>query len=197
MQGPGGFYNLGNAFGLLTGVLLHVAQLSAFSGVTGSLYAVTDYLAGSASAIALTLSMLIFFWSGELYYRAWSNGFPPVTRLNQGGDLWSCWGALVLGVGLLLLGQPILALTAGLMHGVGKLGSAWSMRVPNWWRSHWPDFWRTMVLLSRFPALIAVLLELSAHVVQGSVTSAAGLGPLTLLVCYLLWVKADLMLFRG
>ncbi|MEM7256057.1 MAG: hypothetical protein AAF404_01585 [Pseudomonadota bacterium] len=196
MQGPGGYYNLGNAFGLLTGLLLHMAAVASSDvGVTSSLHAISDYLAGSTSAIALSVSMLIFFWSGELYYRAWRNGFPPVAKHNRAGDLWSCWGALVLGVGLLLLGQPVLALTAGLLHGIGKLGSAWSLRAPRQWHKNWPDFWRSMVLLSRVPALIAVLLEILSHTLQGTLLSVSGFGPLTLLVCYLLWVKADLLLF--
>ena len=67
--------------------------------------------------------MLIFFWSGD-DLRAWAGGFPPNARLNRRGDLLSAFGALMLGLGLFLLGQPLLAATAGLLHAAGKSGSA-------------------------------------------------------------------------
>ena len=82
-----------------------------------------DHLAGSASALSVTAAMLVFFWSGEVYLRAWARGFPPDARLNRRGDLLSGWGALLLGLGLFLIGQPVLAATAGLLHAIGKFGS--------------------------------------------------------------------------
>lgn len=194
MSGPGGYYNLGNAFGLFTGLFLYLTQVSP-NELSDSIRAATDYLAGSTSSVALTLSMLIFFWSGELYHRAWRNGAPPVANLNRSGDLWSCWGALALGVGLLLLGQPVLALTAGLLHAIGKFGSACSLPSSRWWKSDWPDMWRTTVVFSRVPALIAIVIEVTSFTTQGALFTTAGFGPLTLLVCYLFWLKADLMLF--
>ncbi len=195
LHGPGGFYNLGNAFGLLTGLLLHAAHMSSGSQrSTESFYVVFDYLAGSVSSLALTLSMIVFFWSGELYYRAWSRGFPPEPGLNRAGDLWSCWGALALGVGLLLLNQPVLALTAGLLHALGKYGSAKSLPAIKGWPETWPDCWRTIVLASRVPALMAVLIEMTLYTMKGDLLTVSGFGPMTLLVCYLLWLKADLLL---
>jgi hypothetical protein len=100
MAGPGGSYNLGNAFGLLSGIAVQVILVA--DGVPrmgSSALAAYDFLAGSPSAIALTLAMVIFFWSGEYYYRAWENGFPPDARATGLGDLPSGYGAVVLGLG--------------------------------------------------------------------------------------------------
>jgi hypothetical protein len=198
MSGPGGYYNLGNALGLATGLALQVASVQEGSlGATAS--AAFDYLAGSPSAVALTVAMLIFFWSGEVYHRAWANGFPPDTRLNRKGDLLSAFGALALGVGLLILQQPILAATAGLLHAIGKLGSA--LHRPDYAAAsagrRRPDPWRAVVLFSRIPAMAAALIELVRVVPQlgTDLPVSAAVAPAVLLGCYLAWAKADLMLF--
>lgn len=129
--GPGGLYNLGNGLGLLGGLALHVAAAmsASGSGLSHGASAFVDYLAGSLGAFAITLAMLVFFWNGERYHRAWGKGAPPDATLNRSGDLWSGWGALILGVGLFLLGQPLLAATSGLLHAAGKFGSALPAKV--------------------------------------------------------------------
>ena len=61
------------------------------------------------------------------------------------------------------------------------------------------DFFRTMVLASRVPAILASSIDL-AHAVataDAATPASAWLTPLTLLVCYAVWCKADLMLFRA
>ena len=101
---------------------------------------------------------------------------------------------------LLSLGHVMLAATAGLLHAVGKFGSAWKWQPLPGWRSTWPDFFRTAVLASRVPAILASSIDL-ARVASRAPTPprrpAAWLTPLTLLVCYAVWCKADLMLFRA
>lgn len=192
LSGPGGLYNLGNALGLLSGVSFHVAAAVAV-GVTGWA-AVTEYFAGSLGATAITLAMLIFFWSGEQYHKAWANGAPPDPRLNRLGDVSSGWGALMLGLGLFLMGHPVLAATAGLMHAAGKFGSALpgrvQMRLP-----FGPGVFRSVVVASRLPALAAVLIDLQRAAQDGNMegTAAGGL----LLLCYALWLKADVALMRS
>ena len=131
VTGPGGLYNVGNAIGILGGIALHIAATAPSGGsdLGHGLLATFEYLAGSFGAAALTLAMLVFFWSGEQYHRAWRHGAPPDARLNRIGDVSSGWGALLLGFGLFLMGQPLLAATAGLLHAVGKFGSALPRRL--------------------------------------------------------------------
>lgn len=146
------------------------------------------YFAGSPAAVALTAAMIIFFWSGECYHRAWAHGGAPDLRLNKRGDSLSGYGALVLGIGLMALGQPLLAATAGLLHALGKFGSGYGWSGPSW-------MWPALVPASRVPALLAILLELSAALNTGAdwLTLA---GPLSVLGSYLLWIAADFRLMR-
>ena len=131
--------------------------------------------------------------------RAWANGAPPNPALNRRGDVSSGIGALILFVALLSLGHVMLAVTAGLLHALGKFGSAWKWRPLPGLRATWPDCFRTMVLASRVPAILASSLDL-AHAVataDAAAPATAWLIPLTLLICYAIWCKADLMLFRA
>jgi hypothetical protein len=198
LAGPGGLYNLGNLIGLVSGVVLAVAAAAVApggAGMAGGLRATFDYFAGSLSAVCVTLAMAIFFWSGEAYHRAWSRGAPPDPRLNRRGDMLSGWGALALGAGLFLIGEPVLAATAGLLHAIGKFGSALK---PESAGGRWPEVWRTTVLVSRVPAFALVTIEIAAAFsMPGGADPMALAGPVTLLGCYLLWTRADLMLFRS
>jgi hypothetical protein len=192
LSGPGGLYNLGNALGLLSGLSFHVAAALAV-GVTGWA-AVAEYFAGSLGATAITLAMLIFFWSGEQYHKAWAQGAPPDGRLNRLGDISSGWGALLLGLGLFLMGHPVLAATAGLMHAAGKFGSALPERVQARLPFR-PGVFRGVVVASRLPALAAVLIDLTAAWEVADLEGAAAGGLLVL--CYGLWLKADVALMQS
>jgi hypothetical protein len=195
VQGPGWYYNFGNAFGLATGILLHFATApQPQASAADSIEMLIAYLAGGPSAMLLTVAMIIFFWSGECYHRAWSSANPPDVSLNKQGDVLSGWGALALGLGLLILNQPVLALTAGLLHAAGKFGSAYLINKPPLWPAQWPDCWRTLVLLSRLPALMAVVLELS-RIDMHSAAATDVLAPVWILICYLLWLRADILLY--
>lgn len=196
LAGPGGLYNLGNALGLMGGLSLHVAAAlaPADAGLSHGASAILDYLAGSVGAFAITLAMLVFFWSGEFYHRAWAKGAPPDPALNRMGDLSSGIGALLLGLGLLLLGQPLLAATSGLLHAAGKFGSALPSRLQSRLPVG-PAAFRLIVVASRIPALVAVLLQASATLAgqAGQPLAASAL----LVLCYLLWLRADLALLRS
>ena len=72
-------------------------------------------------------------------------------------DFLSGIGALVLGLALLCLGQPLLAATAGLFHALGKFGSARHWRPLPGWQGGWPNLYRTLVLASRVPAILATI----------------------------------------
>jgi len=204
MAGPGGYYNIGNGLGLVMGVAIQVATVPEGPTLTSghAVLAAADYFAGSAAALALTLATLIFCWSGEAYHRAWTAAKAPDPRLNRLGDHLSGIGALALGVALFLSGEPLLAATSGLLHAAGKFASALHFpgraALPGW-PSDWPDPFRGAVLLSRLPALLAAGLGIGAALPD--VLSGGPLLPLaapaTLLICYLLWAKADLLLFRS
>lgn len=197
LSGPGGYYNLGNAIGLSGGIVLSVAAAGGPTGPTLSsgARAAFDYIAGSASAVSVSIAMLIFFWSGGIYRRAWTGGFPPDPRLNRRGDLLSGYGALALGLGLFLIGQPLLAATAGLMHAFGKFGSA--LRPAGSGSGRWPLPYRSAVLISRVPAMVLLATTLVAALsAPGGPAPTAVAAPGLLLVCYLLWARADLLLFR-
>ncbi len=189
MRGPGGTYNLGNLIGLVSEISLQVMH-----GKVSAAESVVEYLIGNASSLWLTVATLVFIVSGEAYFRAWKNGFPPDVRLNWWGDFLSGIGALALGVALFLLGQPILAATAGLLHAFGKFGSAFH---ESWVAGQldWPRVFRWLVVFSRMPALGATAIAI-AHV-SAAGTLMAFTAPVTLLVCYSLWLRADLMLLRG
>lgn len=188
LRGPGGLYNAGNLIGLTAGLSLQISAAS-----NGAAKAAADYLAGSASALFLTAATLVFLVSGEAYHRAWRNGFPANRRLNVCGDFLSGTGALALGAALFALGQPLLAATAGLMHAFGKFGSALH-RPGNATDVDWPRVFRLTVIASRVPAILAALTELARSIPAGGVCAAA---PVVLLICHLLWARADVMLMKG
>jgi hypothetical protein len=207
MSGPGGFYNIGNLIGLCQGLatqILVTKDLSQTSRMVSPATAV-DYLAGNSAAIAMTAATTIFMVSGEVYHRAWNGQQQPRDDLNHLADFLSGLGAVCLGLALLAFGHPFLALTSGLLHSIGKFGSAWhGPGVPALKRpARRPDPFRTLVLFSRLPAIAAAGLELHASLFMGE-AGMGGAGPVphwttpaTLLVCYLLWSRADLLLFRS
>ena len=180
------------------GIALQIGSSAGQADLGAAADATVTYLVGNPAATALTLATVVFFWSGEIYHRAWAGGAPPDPALNRRGDLSSGVGALLLFVALLGLGQVMLAATAGLLHALGKFGSAWGWRPLPGWPATWPDFFRIAVLASRVPALLATTRDLARVAADASSTTPASawLTPLTLLVCYLLWCKADLMLVR-
>ncbi len=184
MQGPGGYYNIGNAISLIVGIATPIIA-------SGDVAAIGTFLAGSGSAIALTTATFVFFISGECYHRAWACGAPPDARLNRWGDTLSGMGAIALGIALFMLGQPVLAAFSGLLHALGKFGSAW--HGPRRSAAATPDLFRSAVLVSRIPAMIAAMLALLAP----QIDSAQMVVTLSLLISYFCWTKADLLLFRS
>lgn len=196
ISGPGGLYNMGNALGLASGLSLHIAAAlaPAGSGLSHGVSAVVDYFAGSLGAFAITLAMLVFFWSGEQYHRAWAKGAPPDARLNWLGDISSGWGALALGLGLFLIGQPVLAATSGFLHAAGKFGSALPERLQRR-LPFGPAAFRLTVVASRIPALFLIVSQAIASA-DGTSTQPFMASAL-LLLCYALWLRADLALLKS
>ena len=200
MKGPGGYYNIGNALALTTGLGVQIAAVSGGGQEPGAiLEAARQYFVGSPGATALTVAIVIFFVSGEMYHRAWSRGFPPDRRANWWGDFLSGVAAVVLTFALAAFGDVLLAAVSGLLLAAGKFGSA---LVPEDYaapgRNPWPHRFRTAVLRAgsrrwrRSRSSSPRLLGSDAAAPAGSLVMTA-----VMLACYLLWARADLLLFAG
>ena len=199
--GPGGAYNVGNLIGLCQGIVAQtfLAGGSDPQAASSVLAGIAAYFAGNAAAVAMTVATVVFIASGEAYHRAWSGRTAPHMGLNRLGDFLSGLGAVALGIALLGLGHPVLALTSGLLHALGKFGSAAHREtVPAAAGTRrLPDLFRSMVLVSRVPAFIAAGLDLHATLqATGAATQAHWSTPATLIVCYAFWSWADLLLFK-
>lgn len=191
LRGPGGLYNLGNAIGFTGGLAAALIAVPASEfGLSTALAAAGHYVSGTPAAMALTLATAIFFWSGEQYHRAWVNGFPPDPAKNRIGDLSSAVGAVLLACAFFALGNVLLALTAGLLHAVGKAGSAFiaSSRKPADQLVLSGTLCREVVILSRVPAAVMAFGGLFAADPASRFVSAV------LLACCLIWAAADIML---
>lgn len=200
MKGPGGYYNIGNALALTAGLGVQIAAVSGGDGQESGaiLQAARLYFVGSSGAAALTIAVAIFVVSGEMYHRAWSRGFPPDRRGNWWGDFLSGVAAVVLTYALAAFGDVLLAAVSGLLLAAGKFGSA---LVPEDYAAPtvdpWPNRFRTAVLASRVPALAALSLEFTGLLRAGAESAGSLIMTGVMLVCYLLWARADLLLFAG
>lgn len=202
MSGPGGAYNIGNLIGLCQGITAQILVPKDLNQLpwTSAPAAMSHYLSGNFAAIAMTSATAIFFASGEVYHRAWNGHRRPRENINRLGDFLSGLGAVGLGLALFELGHPFLALTSGLLHSVGKFGSACHRSDVEMLTvgARGPDPFRTMVLLSRLPAMVAAALGLYASLfkIEGGHLQHWST-PASLLGSYLLWCWADLLLFRS
>ena len=90
---------------------------------------------------------------------------------------------------MLLVGEPVLAATAGALHAFGKFGSAW-MASPSK-----RDLFKRLVLISRFPAIASGLFGL-----VGATLAYQGaeilLSTSAVLSC-VLWMMADYKLLKS
>jgi hypothetical protein len=83
LTGPSGLHNLGNALGFSAGLFVaFVVAKESTDSFSNVLSIGMRYVAGSPAAVALAIATAIFFWSGEAYHRAWSNGYPPDQKLT-------------------------------------------------------------------------------------------------------------------
>jgi hypothetical protein len=207
MQGPGGYYNIGNALGLTSGIGFQL--VAARGGADASVaHVVREYLVGSPGATALSVAMIMFFVSGEMYHRALATASGPRVAMMRRADLLSGIAALVLAVALVLFGSLWLALVSTVLLAGGKLGNAvaasgcWPVRVEylslrGTTLCREVDLFRLAPLLSRVPAIGAILIEIARLLAIGAPGTALLLSQSTvLLICYLLWARADLLLLR-
>lgn len=105
---------------------------------------------------------------------------------SRQGDLWSTAGAVCLAFGLFVLGNPVLAMSAGVLHALGKLGSAWgggSRLTFAGWSPSVGDLCKDLVLVSRVPAIPSAAIGFAGDWLSASV-----------IVCCLVWARADWLL---
>jgi len=184
LPSPGVLYNAGNLLGLCVGLAVTFVGHGGRSGET-----LAAYFAGDGSALCLTAATIVFFVSGSIYHRAWQVGGAQRLRLVRCADLLSGLGAILLGASLFLVGQPILALASATLHSTGKLGSS----LAGGRSEPLCRLARRLVLGSRAFGLLAgasALPSASGASASDIVMSA------TLVVCYLLWASADILLMK-
>ena len=205
LTGPGGLYNLGNLIGLVSGLYLSILKAADLGTGDTASGAALGFLAGSGGNLALSSAMLIFFWSGEVYGAAWraDPGTAEGRRLLARADFLSGLGALCLALALALFGDVALAATSTILLAGGKFGSALSRggRFPvrieypsgRGYRRHFTfDPFRAAVVASRVPAVLGLVIG-AIEAVDGR-NGLAFTEALILLVCYLIWTRADLLL---
>lgn len=205
LSGPGGLYNIGNILGLGSGVTLAFLRAPQDGSANWSA-TLTSYLVGDIGSTALTVAMILFFWSGEVYHRAALAGPTSQRILLRRADFVSGLAAFVLAISLIYAGSLLLALTSTALLAGGKFASAiWADRpltlrldvaatVPA--ASIFSvDLFRSAVILSRIPAIASLAIALWAAMAN----AAPALDVVQfaiLLVCYGLWTSADVALNR-
>ncbi|MEM8731355.1 MAG: hypothetical protein AAGF79_15705 [Pseudomonadota bacterium] len=192
IAGPGGLYNLGNVLALVAGpaLLLHASW-----GQIGVLEAIHQHLIGTPEAIWLTSSILTFLIAGEIYHRAYQPYAAAATRLIQWGDLLSGVAAVLLAITLILVGNTGLALVAGALLAGGKLGNAILPSLHLRGEVRLAALLRYSAIVSRAPSL-AVYGWVVLEGLQAAIPLADLMMPLVMIVCFLLWLAADLLLLR-
>ena len=114
--------------------------------------------------------------------------------MNWWGDVLSGVAAVVLTLALVKIGDTGLAVASGALLALGKFGSA---AVPEDYAApkgnSWPTGFRLAVLASRVPALAMLALVLARQLAAGAPPAALPM-PAVMLVCYLLWARADVLL---
>jgi len=195
LRDPGVLYNLGNALGFAAGLAVALWAGWRDEGALAWGRGV-EHMVGSPAAVALTAATLVFFWGGVVYTKAWRNGAPPEPGLNRRGDILSGIGAIILGIGLVMTGNPWLAVSAGVLHAAGKFGSTlggsavWRLRSKSIGIG---DVCKDLVLVSRVPAILVGTNALLTELASGK--SADGLVlSLSFTACSLIWAVADWML---
>lgn len=189
LSGPGGIYNLGNLIALFAGFALNLHGAWGHAGVVEVL---RSSLIGSPGAGALTLALVLFLVSGEIYHHA----ARPNARVNllPWADFISGLAAIALTVALLWLGEATAAWMAGVMLVTGKLGSAAMPVLGMRSRARLARLLRLTVVASRVPSLASLGLGVLTAL-RGRVPLDEVLLPSIMILCFLLWLWADLMLF--
>ncbi|MDH6234783.1 hypothetical protein M2281_005404 [Mesorhizobium soli] len=196
MRDPGMLYNLGNSLGFIVGLGVALAANVSHDDEATLWDRGIAHVAGSPAAAALTAATVVFFWGGLVYTKAWSNGAPPNPSLNRQGDLLSGIGAILLGTGLIMMGNPWLAASAGVLHAAGKFGSALggtAMWQGSFVQARLADLCKDLVLISRAPAVLAGVAALWRELALLESMQSLLLS-LSFMCCCLIWAVADWLL---
>ena len=196
LSGPGGYYNIGNVIALVAGA---TAQILQSPGDQTMREALAAFLFGNMGATWLTISMVIFLVAGEFYHRAYAEPDRPNATFIRLGDLTSGFAALALMAALIQFGDLFMALVAGILLAGGKFGTALlpgpsESQRPIWTQCDW--FLRRIVILSRFPSLAALALEVT-RVFLTNAPSHTAVMPSIMAFCFLLWLRADILLISA
>ncbi len=191
LTGPGAIYNVGNVLALAAGIGLNLREVW---GEPGFAVALRDHLIGSPEATWLTSAMVLFLIAGEVYHQAYSS--PAKSNLVAWGDFVAGLAAIALTVALVMLGDTAAALLAGFMLTVGKLGSAVVSVIFTQSQDYLDRLLRLLVVASRAPSILALGMAV-LPVFFGGVPLDAVLLPLIMILCFFLWLWADLLLMRG
>ena len=191
--GPGGLYNVGNVIALVGGISI---QWMAVEETVSIGAIIAQYLFGSPEASLLSLAVLIFLVSGEVYHRAWSHRGETALRMVRIGDGLSGVAAVVLTFALVQVGEAWLGLIGGVMLIVGKFGTAFLPERPNssQFSARTTKLLRLTVVASRGPSLAALLIAILSAFASGALKGLAM--PILMVVCYLIWLWADILLMR-
>jgi hypothetical protein len=193
LRDPGFLYNLGNVICLAAGVTATIIASSARDVGDRSLAAhIFSFFVGSPAATLISLATLSFFVGGMAYSKAWQHGLPPDPAQNRKGDIYSGIGAAFFGAGMMLIGNPLLALSGGLMHALGKFGSAAAGDRTLGFASRelqLRSLCKDLVLLSRFPAILSALTGAASALLSFDIATL--LLPISAVICCLFWMLAD------
>jgi len=115
------------------------------------------------------------------------------------GDLLSGIGAIALGLGLSMLGSPVLAATSGFLHAAGKFGSALDVEKDFVLAGQTIAAKRlclASLLLSRVPAVWVAIASIVGNIDSAPTGDAIhqSILPATMPFCYGLWVTAAIQL---
>lgn len=190
---PGMLYNLGNALGFIAGLGVALAVDVSHDESAAAWSRAIAHIAGSPAAAALTGASIVFFVGGLAYTKAWTNGAPPDARLNRQGDLLSGVGAVLLGSGLIMMGNLWLAASAGVLHAAGKFGSALGGAATGQGSLGYADLCKDIVLASRVPAILVGAAALWGQLMVLESPQELVLS-LSFVACCLIWGAADWML---
>lgn len=190
LTGPGAIYNAGNVLALVAGIVLSRYDVWGQESFAKALYA---HLMGSPEAVWLTTAMILFIVSGEIYHRAYQASAQP--KLLAWADFVSGVAAIALTVALVMLGDKTAALLAGCMLSFGKLGSAFLPIFARNGGARFDRILRLTVIASRAPSILSLGMAV-APAIWGSIPMQTALLPLIMIICFLLWLWADLLLLR-